>query len=86
MDEGKNTEIGKVSEDQKLYEERKRLFQKSHGLDQWQWLTIKRYAEKYQITPQVVEDWILSGVIPANCVDVIPVKEAIRIIIDQPYI
>ena len=47
---------------------------KQQGIDfqPGQWLTIKRYCDKFGIAdPQTVTDWIARGVIPAENVTVI---------------
>lgn len=54
-------------------------------LDMSDWLTIKRYAEKYSVTTQVVTNWIARGVIPADCVKDVPELNALRLVKDQPY-
>lgn len=58
-----------------------------HGfvLDTAQWLTIKRYAEKYSVSQQVVVNWIGRGVIPADSTMVLPELNDIRLVKDQPY-
>lgn len=54
-------------------------------LDMSDWLTIKRYAEKYGVTTQVVTNWIARGVIPADCVKDVPELNDLRLVKDQPY-
>lgn len=58
-----------------------------HGfvLDTTQWLTIARYAKKYDVSQQVVVNWISRGVVPADCVQEIPELNNIRLVKDQPY-
>jgi hypothetical protein len=54
-------------------------------VDMAQWLTIKRYAEKYRVSQQVVVNWIGRGVIPANSTMILPELNDIRLVKDQPY-
>jgi hypothetical protein len=54
-------------------------------LDTSQWLTIKRYAEKYGTNTEHVSILIAKGTIPADCVRDLPEIHNIRIIKDQPY-
>jgi hypothetical protein len=54
-------------------------------LDMSDWLTIKRYAEKYDLSTQVVTNWIARGVIPADCVKDVPELNDLRLVKDQPY-
>jgi hypothetical protein len=54
-------------------------------LDMSDWLTIKRYAEKYSISTQVVTNWIARGVVPADCVKDVPELNDLRLVKDQPY-
>ena len=54
-------------------------------LDMSDWLTIKRYAEKYSVTTQVVTNWISRGVIPADCVKDVSELNDLRLVKDQPY-
>ena len=54
-------------------------------LDTSQWLTIKRYAEKYGVNMQEVGDWITRGIIPTDCVRDLPEINNIRLVRDQPY-
>ncbi len=37
-------------------------------LDMSDWITIKRYAEKHNLSQQVVVNWIGRGTIPAECI------------------
>lgn len=54
-------------------------------LDMSDWLTIKRYAEKYNVSTQVVTNWIARGVVPADCVKDVPELNDLRLVKDQPY-
>jgi hypothetical protein len=54
-------------------------------LDLAEWLTIKHYAEKYNVSTQVVNNWISRGTIPADCTMVVPELNDIRLVKDQPY-
>ncbi len=58
-----------------------------HGfvLDTSEWLTIARYARKYDISTNVVSNWIARGVIPADCVEELPVLNNMKMVKDQPY-
>ena len=59
----------------------------AHGfvVDTTQWLTIKRYAERYEVSQQVVVNWINRGVIPADCVLTLPEFNDMRLVKNQPY-
>ena len=59
----------------------------AHGfvVDMADWLTIKRYAEKYGVSQQVVVNWINREVVPADCIMVLPELNDIRLVKDQPY-
>lgn len=59
----------------------------AHGfvLDTSIWLTIKRYADKYNLSQQVVVNWINRGVIPADAVQDVPELNNIRLVKDQVY-
>ncbi|QJD81203.1 hypothetical protein HH216_01350 [Spirosoma rhododendri] len=54
-------------------------------LDTSQWLTIKRYAERYGITMQVVTNWISRGIIPADCTMTVPELNDLRLVKNQAY-
>ena len=54
-------------------------------VDTTEWLTIKRYAEKYSLDTHVVTNWIRRGVIPTDCTMVLPEINDIRLVKDQPY-
>ncbi len=54
-------------------------------LDTAIWLTIKRYADKYNLSQQVVVNWINRGVIPADAVQDVPELNNIRLVKDQVY-
>lgn len=54
-------------------------------LDMSDWLTIKRYAEKYKVSTQVVTNWIARGVIAADCVRDVPELNDLRLVKDQIY-
>ncbi len=54
-------------------------------VDTADWLTIKRYAEKYSVTHQVVVNWIIGGIIPPDCLITLPEFNDIRLVKDQLY-
>lgn len=76
-----------------LMEESRRESDKSlklltaHGfvLDTTEWLTIKRYAEKYGLSQQVVVNWINRGIIPSDAVQDVPELNNMRLVKNQPY-
>lgn len=61
------------------------LSQQGFVLDTSQWLTIKRYAERYGVSTQNVTNWISRGKIPADCVQDLPELNNLRLVKDQPY-
>ena len=75
-----------LAEIQRESEESLKIFVE-HGfvLDTTKWLTIARYAQKYDVSQQVVVNWINRGVVPADCVQEIPELNNIRLVKDQPY-
>ena len=54
-------------------------------VDTAQWLTIKRYAQRYDLSMQVVTNWLSRGVIPADCIMELPELNGLRLVKDQPY-
>ncbi|MFD2572134.1 hypothetical protein ACFSUS_15935 [Spirosoma soli] len=54
-------------------------------VDLSEWLTIKRYAQRYNTTTQVVTNWIARGIIPADCVMDLPELNDLRLVKNQPY-
>lgn len=48
--------------------------------DESEWLTVKRYAQKYGMTVEGGAAWIESGVIPANCVQFLDVAGGIHVV------
>ena len=54
-------------------------------VDLAEWLTIKRYAERYQLTTQVVTNWIARGIIPADCTQTLPELNDLRLVRNQAY-
>lgn len=54
-------------------------------VDLAEWLTVKRYAERYGLTTQVVTHWIARGIIPADCTLTLPELNDIRLVFNQPY-
>jgi hypothetical protein len=54
-------------------------------VDTTEWLTIKRYAERYGLTTQVVTNWMARGVIPADCTMTLPELNDLRLVKNQPY-
>ena len=54
-------------------------------VDLSEWLTVKRYADKYGVSQQVVVNWISRGIVPADCVMEIPELNNIRLVKNQPY-
>ena len=55
------------------------------AVDLTQWLTIKRYAQRYGLTTQVVTNWIARGIIPAECAMSLPELNDLRLVKNQPY-
>lgn len=53
--------------------------------DTTQWLTVKRYAEKYGTNIEHVSNRIANGTIPADCVRDLPEINNLKLIKDQPY-
>ncbi len=63
-----------------------KLLQKNGFIvDTTEWLTIKRYAERYSLTTQVVTNWMARGVIPADCTMTLPELNDLRLVKNQPY-
>ena len=62
-------------------------FLKSHGheLDLGEWLSVRDYAKKYGTSIQVVVNWINRGIIPADCVEDLPMFNNIRLVRDKVY-
>lgn len=56
-----------------------------HRLNLAEWITIARYAQLYNLSTQVVTNWINRGKIPANCVIEVPELNNVRLIKNQPY-
>lgn len=55
-------------------------------VDMSQWLTLKRYAEKYSIaSTNVLSNWISRGIIAAENVMDLPELNNLRLIKDIPY-
>ncbi|WP_018620460.1 hypothetical protein [Spirosoma luteum] len=54
-------------------------------VDTTEWLTIKRYAERYGLTTQVVTNWMARGVIPSDCTLTLPELNDLRLVKNQPY-
>lgn len=54
-------------------------------IDLSEWLTVKRYAERHNLTTQVVTNWIARGVIPADCTMILPELNGIRLVKNQVY-
>ncbi|ARK08898.1 hypothetical protein A6C57_00445 [Fibrella sp. ES10-3-2-2] len=55
-------------------------------VDLSQWITIKRYVEKYSLaSTHIVTNWIRRGVIPADAVMTLPELNDLRLIKDQVY-
>lgn len=54
-------------------------------LDLSTWLTIKRYAEKYHISTELVSTWIKRGIIPGGCWQQLPELNNLKLVKDQVY-
>ena len=54
-------------------------------VDTAEWLTVKRYAERYGLTTQVVTNWMARGIIPANCTMTLPELNNLRLVRNQAY-
>jgi len=54
-------------------------------LDMGKWLTIKRYAQRRGLTTQVVTNWMARGIIPVDCVRIVPELNDLRLVKDQSY-
>ena len=71
--------------EQQHQESLKIAVQQGFVVDTAEWLTIKRYAEKYGLSQQVVVNWISRGVISADCTMTIAELNGIRLVKDQLY-
>lgn len=74
-----------VEAEQQSAESLKVLQQHGFVVDTAEWLTIKRYADKYGVSQQVVVNWINREVIPANCTMVLHEFNDMRLVKDKPY-
>jgi len=54
-------------------------------VDLTHWLTIKRYAQRYGLTTQVVTNRIARGIIPTECTMSLPELNDLRVVKNQPY-
>ena len=54
-------------------------------VDTSEWLTVKRYAERYGLTTQVVTNWMARSIIPADCMMTLPELNNLRLIKNQLY-
>jgi hypothetical protein len=54
-------------------------------IDLAEWLTVKRYAERYNLTTQVVTNWLARGIIPADCTMTLPELNDLRLVRNRPY-
>ncbi len=54
-------------------------------IDLGPWMTITNYAKKYDLTTQQVTTWINRGIIPADCVEILPELNDIRLVKDKVY-
>lgn len=54
-------------------------------VDTSEWLTVKRYAERYGLTTQVVTNWMARSIIPADCTMTLPELNGLRLVKNQPY-
>jgi hypothetical protein len=54
-------------------------------LDLSEWITIKRYSEKYGMSTQSISNKITRGTIPANCIQEVPELNNMKLIKDQIY-
>ena len=55
------------------------------SIDLTEWLSVKRYAERYGLTTQVVTNWMARGIIPADCTMTLPELNGIRLVKNQHY-
>jgi len=84
-------DLGKELEDFRKKSDESIAELKKHGfdlpiIDLSQWLTLKRYTEKYNLkSTSVVTNWIARGIVPADCTIVIPELNNIRLIKNQRY-
>lgn len=54
-------------------------------VDLAEWITVKRYAERYGLTTQVMTNWLARGIIPADCAMTLPELNDLRLVRNQPY-
>jgi hypothetical protein len=59
----------------------------AHGVvvDMTEWLTIKRYAEAFGLSTQVVTNWISRGIIPPDSVMDLPELNNMRLVKNRAY-
>jgi hypothetical protein len=54
-------------------------------VDTKQWLTVARYAKKYNVSQQVITNWIGRGIVSSEDTMVLPEFNNLRLVRDQPY-
>lgn len=56
------------------------------SIDMSEWLTLKRYAQRYGLaSTNVVTNWISRGIIPAENVMDVPELNNLRLVKNMPY-
>ncbi len=50
-----------------------------------EWLTPKKYAEKFNVSLQVVQNWINRGIVPAENIRVVEELNDLKLIKAVPY-
>jgi hypothetical protein len=50
------------------------------------WMTLSDYCKKYDIKPSRLSNWIERGIIPDDCMIVIPELNGLKLVKNQPYL
>jgi hypothetical protein len=77
-------QLGK-SFDERIAQTIELIRSQGYEFDTTEWLTIRGYSKKYGIPENTLNDWISTGVIPADAVEDLPEIRNLRIIKDHQY-
>lgn len=50
-----------------------------------EWITLSDYSKKHDLSVSRVQQWVIRGVIPSDCIIVVPELNYMKLIKNRPY-
>ena len=51
-----------------------------------EWLTLTEYAKRHDLTVSRVQQWVIRGIVPEECIVIVPELNYLKLVKDQLYV